>query len=191
MKKTYVNRRQFVETAVLGAGCLTLAGSTSAVLAAMPADVTTVLASAWKQNKDLTMAYAEAMPEEHYGFKPTPDIRSFAEQLLHIAGANYFLMSRVKGEKPALDRAAFEAKDKSKADVIKLLEQGFEIGGAAVGALTEETAKEEVPFAQSKMPKWKVALFVMDHLSHHRGQTVIYLRLKGIKPPEYRSGFFA
>lgn len=191
MKKSNITRRQFVETAVLGAGCLTLAGSTSTALAAMPADVTSVIASAWKTTKDVTLAYAQAMPEEHYGFKPVPEVRSFAEQLLHIAGANYFFMSRVKGEKPALDRAAFDAKDKSKADVIKLLEQGFEVGTTALGSLTEEQAKEEVPFGQGKMPKWRVALLVMDHTAHHRGQTVIYLRLKGITPPEYRSGFFA
>jgi len=191
MKPSNITRREFVEAAMLGAGCLTLAESTAAVVAAAPADLTSILPRVWTANKDMTLAFAQAMPEEHDGFKPAPEVRSFAEQMLHIAQANHFLMSRVKGEKPTLSQDDFKADGKSKADVIKLLEQGFELGTSAVSAMTEEQAKEDVPFGQGKMPKWRVTLFVCDHTTHHRGQTVIYLRMKGITPPQYQSGFFA
>ncbi|MFA9454721.1 MAG: DinB family protein [Candidatus Aminicenantaceae bacterium] len=43
---------------------------------------------------------------------------------------------------------------------------------------------------KNKLAAWKLVLFCVDHITHHRGQTVVYLRLNGIKPPQYRSGFF-
>lgn len=52
------------------------------------------------------------------------------------------------------------------------------------------TAVEEIPMGRSKAAKWKTLLFCEEHIAHHRGQIVVYLRLNGIIPPQYKSGFF-
>ena len=63
----------------------------------------------WQQQKVTMMAIAEAMPEETYGFKPTEAQRTYAEQILHIAGANVFLMRHVRGATvaPEVDTSDF------------------------------------------------------------------------------------
>ena len=56
--------------------------------------------------------------------------------------------------------------------------------------MDDAAAEAEVSMGKRKLSAWKVILFCADHISHHRGQAVVYLRLNGIKPPQYRSGFF-
>jgi uncharacterized damage-inducible protein DinB len=80
---------------------------------------------------------------------------------------------------------------KSKEDVLKILKESFALGDGYVEGLTDEVANEELAVGKNKIIKWKLVLFAVDHLSHHRGQMVVYLRLNGIKPPQYRSGFWA
>ena len=69
--------------------------------------------------RNITEAAAK-MPEENYGFKPTPEVRSFGEIVGHLADANYLLCSRAKGEKNPNDGNSFEKKT-AKADLVKAL----------------------------------------------------------------------
>jgi uncharacterized damage-inducible protein DinB len=137
------------------------------------------------------LEFARAMPEEKYGFKPTDEVFSFAEQLLHLAGANSWFFSAIKGEKPSMSEEALKAEGKSGADVKKLLEDSFSLGDEVVGGMDDTAAGKEVTMGKRKLAAWKLVLFCADHITHHRGQTVVYLRLNGIKPPQYRSGFFS
>jgi uncharacterized damage-inducible protein DinB len=59
-----------------------------------------------------------------------------------------------------------------------------------ISGLTEKTATEEISMGRNKLAKWKTLLFCAEHIAHHRGQIVVYLRLNGITPPQYKSGFF-
>src|SRR5471032_2261685 len=60
----------------------------------------------WKRAKVYTKEYLDAMPADGYGFKPTPEIRSFAQQMLHLADANYFFISTASGKKSPLTAPA-------------------------------------------------------------------------------------
>ena len=114
----------------------------------------------------------------------------FSEQLLHLAGSNYWFFSALKGAKPSQAEDAFKSEGKTKSDVVKLLEESFAYGDEVINGLTNTIANEEVTVGKNKMAKWKAILFCVDHITHHRGPIVVYLRLKGIKPPQYRCGFF-
>src|SRR5258707_9161519 len=79
-------------------------------------------------------AMAEDFPEDKYDFKPTPAQRSFAEQLLHMAGANYFFINIANGEKPPAQEDPSRAKYKTKADVVAFEKKSFADGAAAIKA---------------------------------------------------------
>lgn len=189
MKKVGISRRRFVGTVAAGAGTLTMA-STARLFASGSASLAPTLKNVWIKAKEYTLEFANAMSDNQYGFKPTPEVFSFADQLLHIAGSNYWFFSALKGEKPPMSEEALKSQGKSKDDVLKILKESFALGDAYVEALTETMALEELEAGKNKIAKWKVLLFAVDHLSHHRGQLVVYLRLNGIKPPEYRSGLW-
>jgi uncharacterized damage-inducible protein DinB len=189
MEKSKISRRHFIGTSALGVGCLAV-GSASGLFASDTSDMVPTLKNVWKQAKEYTMDFAEAMPDEKYGFKPTEEVFSFAEQLLHLAGANFWFFASIKGEKPPQPEEALKAEGKTKKDVIAMVEESFAFGDAVVDGLTEDTMNKEITMGENKLIMWKLLLFCVDHIAHHRGQMVVYLRLNGIKPPQYRAGFF-
>jgi uncharacterized damage-inducible protein DinB len=190
MKKSKISRRQFVGTTALGAGCLALSSS-SRLFASGSASMVPVLKNVWKQAKEYTVEFANAMPDEKYEFKPAPEVFSYAEQTLHVIGSNFWFFSSLKGEKPPKPEDAFKSEGKSKNDIIKLLEESHAYGDEVINGLTDDIANEEITAGRTKLAKWKIILFCIDHMTHHRGQMVVYLRLNGIKPPQFRSGFYS
>ncbi len=188
MERPRLSRRRFVKTAGLGAGVLAAAPA-QRIFAADSIPMAEVIKKVWQPSKEYLMEFANAMPEGKYEFKPTDEVFSFAEQLLHLAGANYWFFSTIKGEKPPLPEEALKPEGKSRDDVIKLVEESLAFGGDVIEGLTDESAAAEVSMGQRKLAAWKLIMFCVDHISHHRGQMVVYLRLNGIKPPQYRSGF--
>lgn len=189
MKKLKISRRKFVEAAALGAGSWAILSS-SRLLASESSTMAPVLKNVWNQAKEYTMEFAEAMPDGKYVFKPTEEVFSFADQLLHVAGANYWFFARIKGEKSPQPEDAFKSEGKTRDDVVKLLKESFVYGDQVMNELTDKMLNEEITMGENKLMMWKLILFLSDHITHHRGQMVVYLRLNGIKPPQYRSGFF-
>jgi uncharacterized damage-inducible protein DinB len=76
--------------------------------------------------------------------------------------------------------------DYTKAEMLELLQKGFDRAGEAIEGLNEETLNEEVSFFAGPMTKRQILTLMNDHLTHHRGQVIIYLRLKKMEPPSYR-----
>jgi uncharacterized damage-inducible protein DinB len=139
------------------------------------------LAGHWKTSKEYTLAIAEQMPAESYSFKPNADQMTFGEQMAHIAGANMYFMSIIKNDKPGE-----ESKDFSKAAVIKLLNDSFDAFAAGMNSLTAEQLQKTYKTPDGAMSGLEAIQFSMDHTTHHRGQCIVYLRVKGIKPADYR-----
>jgi uncharacterized damage-inducible protein DinB len=130
----------------------------------------------WAVAKTLTLAVANAMPAADYGFKPNPEEMSFGEQMVHIGAANFSYCSRLKGEKSPYVKP--ETADHDSA--VKVLNAAFDYCSAAVGGLADlDTAK-------GPMDPREIMMGVYAHMAHHRGQAEVYLRVKGIKPPDYK-----
>jgi uncharacterized damage-inducible protein DinB len=124
---------------------------------------------------------ADKMPEENYSFKPTPDVRSYAALLGHIADAQYAFCSAALGEKnPA---PGIEKTKTSKADLTAALKDAFAYCGKAYSALTDENAGQTVKFFGGERSKLNVLQFNNMHNMEHYGNIVTYLRLKGLVPP--------
>ena len=147
-----------------------------------PANHADVFASHWKTAGEYTIAIAEQMPAESYGFKPVAEAMSFAEQLLHIAEANAYFFSTVTGDKFA------EAKPTSldKDSVLKYVRDSFAWTNAELTKVTPDEIRKSYPLEGQQMSGHEVLMLAWDHTTHHRGQLIVYLRLKGIKPTDYK-----
>jgi uncharacterized damage-inducible protein DinB len=140
----------------------------------------------WERAKAYTKEYLDVMPETGYALKPTPEIRSFAEQMLHLTDANYGFASAATGEASPVGRGESEkATDKSKANVTKLVMAGYDYVINSVKKLTPAQLSEKTKlFGQFEMTKRMIFLKLFEHQTHHRGQTTVYIRLAGVKPPQ-------
>lgn len=143
------------------------------------------LDSTWKNSKKWTLDYIDAMPEEAINFKPTPEIRSFAEQMLHLAYWNYGLAQWTAATPNPFGKEEIEKKSeyKTKVALRKVVEQSYDYVIAAIADLNDTKLLEEVTFFNSKKTRLYALTTTLDHQTHHRGQTTIYLRLKGVTPP--------
>jgi len=142
----------------------------------------------WNDVGRKLIAMAEDFPEDKYDFKPTPAQRSFAEQLLHAAGANYFFINIANGEKPPAEEDPSRAKYKTKADVVAFVKKSFEDGAAAIRAKGDAGMAGMMvdPFANQQVRVFEWAYGFMEHSGEHYGQLVVYYRLAGLVPPESR-----
>jgi len=125
---------------------------------------------------------AEKMPEQHYGFKPVPEVKSFGQHVAHIAISQYGLCSRLKGEaNPKKDEK--EETTRSKADTLALLKGSSAYCEPLVTGLTEASLTELVPMGKDKVSKGLIPLGLITHADEVYGSIAVYLRLKGIVPP--------
>src|SRR5262250_3045919 len=137
---------------------------------------------------------AEAMPEDKFGFAPTngefKGVRTFAQQIKHVAAVNYEVGAAILEEKPPveLNGEAGPASITSKADIIKYLKDSFAYVHKAVATINEANLTETVrsPFGEGKVTRLGLATAISWHAYDHYGQMVEYLRMNGIVPPASR-----
>lgn len=146
----------------------------------------------WKTSGEFTLAVANAMPADDYGFKPVPQEMSFGQLIDHIAAAQLGACGIASGmPRPAIpDAIAASIKDQKapvpdKESIVSFLRDTFSFCDKAVESMTPDKLDAVVGPASRKMTgfEWLWAYFT--HTAHHRGQAEVYLRLKGITPPEY------
>jgi uncharacterized damage-inducible protein DinB len=142
----------------------------------------------WNDIGRKLIAMAEDFPEDKYDFKPTPAQRTFAEQLLHAAGANYFFINIASGEKPPAQEDPSRAKYKTKADVVAFVKKSFDDGAAVIKAKgdTGMAGMMVDPFENKQVRVFDWAYGFMEHSGEHYGQLVVYYRVAGLVPPESR-----
>jgi hypothetical protein len=138
---------------------------------------------------------AEAMPEGKFNFTPESlnipgadykGVRTFAQQVKHIAASNYAIWWPLTGDKFPEDFMGGDGPEnlKTKADIIKFLKDSFALGHKAAATLTTENILQ--PAEHSKSFRLHLATFAVAHAFDHYGQMVEYLRMNGIVPPASR-----
>src|SRR3954447_3144399 len=141
---------------------------------------------------------AEAMPENKFDFSPEKlnlagsdykGVRTFGQQLKHIAASNYLIWSPITGEKPPDTVNDGKGPDtmKAKAEIIKFLKDSFAFGHKAVATLSESNLVQPIP-RNNRPPTTRLfmATFAPAHAFDHYGQIIEYLRMNGIVPPASR-----
>ncbi|HZM61683.1 MAG TPA: DinB family protein [Vicinamibacterales bacterium] len=140
--------------------------------------------SDWEFNRQGFVGIVNAMPEDKFGFKPTPAQESFAERVMHIVNIDVKLLSTLGGKTPA--PMIKNPKATAKADVVAALNQSMDYGAALLKEFNDQQLSERVtslPFMGPTVSRLRVAYFSIAHTQDIYGQLAVYLRLNGVTPP--------
>ena len=135
----------------------------------------------WAAMKDRIIKIADAMPEDTFDYRSTPEQRTYGEQILHIAGANVGFLGTLGGQAPA---PTMSREATAKAEILQALADSFDYGTALIEEQTDETMVGVVDarfFGEST--RARVISFLLGHTWDVYGQMAVYLRLNGIVPP--------
>jgi len=164
-----------------------------AIPAVAQTSVKDALAKHWKVSGEFTVAVANVMPADGYTFKPNPEEMSFGQLMGHIAGVNINACANASGlAKPDMPAKVSEwakapQKNELEKDIaVQFLRDAFEFCDKAVVSMTPQKLDtvQGPPARNLTGFEWLWAYFT--HTAHHRGQAEVYLRVKGLKPPEYK-----
>ena len=140
--------------------------------------LTTTLSIFRSNMQDKIMKAADAMPESKYSYRPTKDVRSFAEILIHVADISYTLCSNVKGEATPGTAAA----KGSKAEIKAYLKGSFDYCDGVYSGFTDAHLNDPADFFGVKTNKMFILTQVGNHDALHYGNLVTYLRINGLVP---------
>jgi uncharacterized damage-inducible protein DinB len=134
--------------------------------------------------EDKFMRLAEAIPADKYSWRPSPDVRSFAEVFLHVAGANYNLYEMIGAQPPAgIDLKNLEKSTTEKAKVIAALKDSYAHAKQAIKAMPDADLDKSMDWFGGKNTERGVLLFIVRHGAEHLGQSIAYARFIGVIPP--------
>jgi uncharacterized damage-inducible protein DinB len=137
----------------------------------------------WKLSKHYSLALLAKMPDQYLSFRPVPEVWTFSQQLTHLADANILMSAPLRGEKPVY---VGDPRQLGRADLEKHLKDSYDLVAATFDRLKSDAdAEQVVQFFDEPTAKRDLCYRLLDHATHHRSQALVYLRLKGIVPPEY------
>ncbi|SRR6266704_1058585 len=158
--------------------------------------VTMVLDRTVLNLEDEFIPAADAMPEDKFVFAPTngefKGVRTFAQQIKHVAAVNYEIAAAILEQKPPVDinEESGPASITTKTDILKYLKESFVYVHKAIATINEKNVVETVrsPFGEGSVSRMGLATSIAWHGYDHYGQMVVYLRMNGIVPPASRPG---
>ena len=188
ISKSSVMRKNLLSLAIFGLLHVGVV-STAEAQSISSADLRTQMVADWERAKAYTVDYLNAMPADKYNFRPVDSIRSYAQQMLHLAGGNAFLMMTAAGTPPpswlSMDlenRATAQSSD----SVRYFVTASYDYCRNAVQNGDMNKWGEKVKIFNMETTRLALMNKTFEHQTHHRGQTTIYIRESGIKPPQER-----
>ena len=151
--------------------------------------VKTQLVKDWERAKAYTKEYLDAMPKDQYGFKAQDSIRSFAQQMIHLAQGNAALIASATGkDRPSWGLRPLERTPSAlSADSVNYFTlASYDFAIESIKGFDANKLEEKIKRGNSEETRYAYLLKAFEHQTHHRGQTTIYIRLRGIKPPNER-----
>lgn len=141
-----------------------------------------------EKSKEYLILVSEMMPKDKFHFKATPESMSFAENLMHIGWAMDWHSQSLMGGRKARDwetDTELKVDNKSKDQMISKIQETFSKTTAFIQNFDPNRLDERLDYFGANRTKRQILLLLSDHITHHRGQMLVYLRLNGIKPPRY------
>jgi uncharacterized damage-inducible protein DinB len=137
----------------------------------------------WRHVSSQLLSLAEATPEEKFSWRPAPGVRSTSEVYMHIALANFYLLS-VTGPKMPVDlKEGLDKNVTSKADVISWLKRSLEAVKQAHLAVKPKDLERKVHIEDRDATVDGMYLRIIVHANEHMGQLIAYARMSGVVPP--------
>ena len=175
-----MTRKSFTLTVVVVA--LQLLGTVAAATAQPsfpPTSFLTPTKATWESTRTLVIGLVEVMPEDKWDFKPTPNVRTFRDNVIHLVGENYLFFGRVAGENLGNPAQNLKSRD----ELLKALRESYDYGNKVWAGLTEEKALEMIEVRGQKVQRWSAILAAIQDNMNHYGNLVVYIRLNGLVPP--------
>ena len=150
-------------------------------------ELKTQMIADWQRAKAYTNEYLNSMPADKYSFRAHDSVRSFAQQMLHLAQANLFFLSTATGNSQSFGRNLEQSRSAWSSDSVKYFVNAsydYVIDGITKLDAARLGEKASMRNMEASRLTWLSKAF--EHQTHHRGQTTIYIRLLGIKPPPER-----
>jgi uncharacterized damage-inducible protein DinB len=138
--------------------------------------------------RGMLVSIVGAMPEDKYDFRPTKDVRSFREMVVHLVSDTYshsgYIMGRSRDESEKLAEENSKGM-KTRAEYLKALERAYDYGDKMLAGITDQNAMDTVSAMRGvKTTRIEAALQAFEDQMDHYGNLVVYLRLNGIVPPD-------
>ena len=141
-----------------------------------------------EKSKEYLILVAKTMPEDKYEFKATPESMSFAENLMHIGWAMDWHSQSLIGGRKARDwntDTELKVDNKTKQEMIEKINETFDKTIKFISNFDINGLDERLDYFGADRTKRQILLLLADHITHHRGQMLVYMRLNGLKPPRY------
>ena len=141
-----------------------------------------------EQSKAYLILVAETMPEAQYKFRATAESMSFEEHLMHIAWAMDWHSQSLIGGRKARDwntDTILKVDNKSKKEMIATIAETFDTTINFIANLDLDIPDERLDYFGANRTKRQILLLLTDHITHHRAQMLVYMRLNGLQPPRY------
>lgn len=164
-------------------GLLLLLFLTFGISMAQPTTAKAAWLEKWENSKNYLIAIAEVMPDSLYDFKPTERQMTFKAQLVHIK-SNMDWLSTTYFTNLTFDRTKVEIPATKEATIL-LIEEAFDAAAEIIAETPDASLIETVDFFAGNKSKLQILNLLQDHVSHHRGQLIVYLNLNNVKPPPF------
>ncbi len=142
----------------------------------------------FENSRNYLILVAETMPENKYGYKATAEAMSFAENLMHIGYAIDWHSQSLLGSRESRDwqtDTTFKVAEKSKEEMIARINKTFDETIKFIKQFDTAQFDDELDYFGLNRTKRQIFLLLADHITHHRGQMLVYMRLNGLSPPRY------
>jgi uncharacterized damage-inducible protein DinB len=139
----------------------------------------------WENSKEYTLEIVDKMPEDKLDFRFDEESRTFKEQIVHLAGAIVSLgQGFLEGEEPGFET---DIERTNKDELREFVANSFDYGRSIFENLSEEQMDERIDTFAGNITRRQMVGLISDHVTHHRGGAIAYLRANGIVPPQYRA----
>ena len=180
-------RKKIMQTVLCATLLLTIAAFNAQAQAVSAEDLKAQMVKDWERAKAYTDEYLNTMPAEKYSTHPDDSIRTFAQQMLHLASANFFIMMTATDQKPPVARQDLETSPgaQKKDSVLYFVNASYDYCINAVkNSDPAKWGEKKKVFGRFEETRLALIMKTFEHQTHHRGQTTIYIRTQGIKPPQ-------
>ena len=143
------------------------------------------LLEAWARSETLTLITATQMPAESYDFKYTPEAMTFAEQWRHCCQFTTTLLAERLGIVDPYKKDRDLSKAVTKQQVVEEIKALYSFMRQTITAIPDAKLFEQAEFVGGRIPNWRYLYAMDNHIIHHRGQCMVYLRMNGVTPEGY------
>lgn len=167
-------------TTILFLSISTLAYSQQSTLDELIADM--------ERNKAMSLSYVEAMPAEKFNYQPNENVRTYAQQFLHISQGLIGLSANGTGATPIFQGENLEATEayQNKDEVLRIVTASYDFAIKSMKEMDVSKLNEVVQRGQFNVTRLGWINKAMEHNTHHKGQCAVYLRMNGITPPQFQ-----